>query len=158
MSGAAIGPDPLELVAWSLVWSPLPGAEVAENAWRALDIPLNFQQSQPAMIRCFQAGNPAPLMPLQLHAALALDGGECRELFVRIMQHLDLDWARQPLPPDHLALVCEMLACAAQNDDPVLVEGLLERFLRPWCARARHQLGPEHELNVLPMLFLKSLH
>jgi len=37
------------------------------------------------------------------------------------------------LPPDQLGVVCEVLACAIEAEEPVLVRELRARYLLPWC-------------------------
>lgn len=150
--------DPLALIAWSRIWSPVVPVELFENAWQVLEIPLDPEQYQSAVISTFHAGNPGPVVPLLLHAALGLDGGDCREVFIRIMEHLELDWQHQRLPPDHLALACELLACAHEQEETVLIDGLKERFLRPWCETARARIPADDPVQTLPELFAEALH
>lgn len=128
--------DPLLFVAWSRVFSPLAETPLRKEAWEQLRIPGEFVKHDPEFWRTFHVALPAPRVPLLLHAALQRDGGAVREEFVRILEWLGLDLGERPLPPDHLACALELLAVAVQQDEPVLIEGLRERYLIPWCEQA----------------------
>jgi hypothetical protein len=128
--------DPHLYAAWSRVFSPLVDTPLRREAWQQLGVDGDFAALDPQVWKTFHVALPAPPVPLLLHAALARDGGAVREEFVRIMEWLQLDLGERPLPPDHLACALELLAVAIQDDEPVLAEGLRERYLIPWCEQA----------------------
>lgn len=149
---------PLRLMAWSRIWSPLVPEEWREDAWQALELPGEWSQVEAAFWPTFHVGLPAPRVPLLLHAALNRDGGQAREDWMRVASHLGLTWSEHTLPPDHLGIACELLACALRNDEDVLVRELCTRYLRPWCDWARVQLaGEEGPLGALPVRFEADL-
>jgi len=124
-------------LAWSRLWSPLLDDRWREEAWQQLGLDGDFNANRGDFLRCFHVALPQPPAALLMHAALDLDGGTVREEFVRIMEYLELDYDDAGrLPPDHLACVCELYALALHLDEPVLVEGLRERYLLPWVQRA----------------------
>ena len=97
-------------------------------------------------------------MPLLLHAALGRDGGAVREDWMRVVQHLDLRWKEQTLPPDHLGIACDVIARAIERGESVLIHELRKRYLDPWCAIARERLaGREDDLARLPEVFSADL-
>ena len=55
---------------------------------------------------------------------------------MRAAEHLGLQGGERRLPPDHLAPVCEVLAVAIEREEPVLIDGLRERYLEPWITAA----------------------
>ena len=58
-----------------------------------------------------------------------------REDLVRVMEHLQLDWATAPLQPDHAAAILELLVIACREEEPVLQHELLQRWLVPWASQ-----------------------
>jgi hypothetical protein len=148
----------LPFVAWSRVFSPLSPEAWREEAWQALSLPGEFADCESAFMSAFVVGLPAPDVPLQLHAALGQDGGCVRENWMRVIQHLELRWNEQTLPPDHLAVACDVMVCAIERDEGVLIRELCKRYLEPWCAAASHQLtGKDEAVACLPSLFAGDL-
>jgi hypothetical protein len=149
---------PLRLMAWSRIWSPLVPEEWREDAWQALELPGAWSQVEAAFWPTFHVGLPAPRVPLLLHAALGRDGGQSREDWLRVASHLGLTFSDHTLPPDHLGIACELLACALRDEEDVLVRELCTRYLRPWCAWARSRLAAEAgPLGALPARFEADL-
>ena len=144
------------LAAWARIWSPVVPAPLQREAWEALSLPEDFEPSAPAMTECFHSGLPAPRVPLLLHAALGQDGAASRDTWVRIMEHLALEWQEVTLPPDHLAVACEALACAHARREEVLISEVPTRFLLPWCELACSRLS-ETPLAFLPERFAGDL-
>lgn len=141
----------LPFVAWSRVFSPLAPEAWREEAWQALQLPGRFADSESAFISAFVVGLPAPDVPLLLHAALGREGGAVREDWMRVIHHLGLRWSDKALPPDHLGVACDVLTCAAQRDESVLIRELRKRYLEPWCAVASERLaGKDHAIACLP--------
>jgi TorA maturation chaperone TorD len=139
-----LSPHALVFVAWSRVWSPLVDDALRREAWEQLQLPGDFDANASDFLRAFHVAMPQPPATLLLHAALNQDGGSVREDFVRIMDYLDVEYEDAGrLAPDHLACACEIFALAIHADEPVLVQGLRERYLGPWTAMARGALG-EH--------------
>lgn len=150
-------PDAATLIAvWSRLWSPVAPPDVQQEAWQALDIDLPHGTAVTEFTNTFHAGFPAPAVPLLVHAMLGLDGSSVREALVRVMVHLELDWAETTLPPDHVAVICDLLACSVAEDEQVLVRELLERYLLPWCEQAIVRLE-KNPMQVLPELFRADL-
>jgi hypothetical protein len=151
--------EPLRLLAWSRVFSPLVPEEWREDAWRALELPGAWPQVEAAFWPTFHVGLPAPRVPLLLHAALGSDGGRAREDWLRVASHLGLTWSEdRTLPPDHLGVACELLACALRAEEDVLVRELCARYLLPWCEAARARLAAEAgPLGELPARFAADL-
>lgn len=131
----------LPFVAWSRVWSPLAPRAWREEAWQALSLPGSFSDSESTFLSAFVVGLPAPDVPLLLHAALGRDGGAVREDWMRVIHHLDLHWNEQALPPDHLGAACDVLVCALEREESVLIRELRKRYLEPWCAVATEGLA-----------------
>ncbi len=155
--------DPLQqralpFVAWSRVWSPLAPAAWREEAWRALSLPGQFADCESTFLSAFVVGLPGPDVPLLLHAALGRNGGTVREDWMRVIQHLELRWNEQALPPDHLGVACDVLACAITREESVLVDELRKRYLDPWCVIASERLAGKDDAVVdLPEAFAADL-
>lgn len=140
----------IPFIAWSRIFSPLTSEEWRDEAWRALELPGSWSDSETTFWSTFLVGVPAPEIPLLLHAALGRDGGATREEWMRVISHLGLDWAEHALPPDQLGVACELLACGIEREDDVLVRELCKRYLVPWCGIARERLAArEDTLGVL---------
>lgn len=133
----------LRFVAWSRVWSPLVPDTWRADAWETLALPGSWAASEPGFWPTFHVGLPAPRVPLLLHAALGKDGSAAREDWLRAASHLGLSASEHILPPDHLGVACEVLACALQAEDDVLVRELRARYLEPWCRVARLRLAAD---------------
>jgi hypothetical protein len=148
----------LPLVAWSHVWSPLVSAELRRAAWEALALPVELASCEQEYWETFQVGSPRPLVSLLLHTTLGQPGPGAREDWLRVMNHLGLDWSGAHLPPDHLGPACEIYACAVARDEKLLSEELRQRYLLPWCDAARERLKKAgSELVFLPEHFKEDL-
>jgi hypothetical protein len=150
-------PGAVRFAAWARIWSPLVSDEEKRVAWRGLDLPGTWTEVEADFWPTFHAGLPAPPVPLLLHAALQRDGGGAREDWVRVMEHLGLVWNGRALPPDHLGPACEVLACALELRESVLVAELCRRYLLPWCVVARERLPADSPLAGLPRRFESDL-
>lgn len=123
----------LDLLLWSRFFSPLVDDGDRGQIFTALGLG-DFSTVADDYWGTFHVGLQTPVC-LLLHAALNLDGGDMREDMVRLMEHLQLDWADAPLPPDHAAVVLELLAIAHRDEEPVLQRELRSRWLQPWAAQ-----------------------
>ena len=148
----------LPLSAWSHVWSPLVSPELRRAAWEALALPVDFTSCEQEYWDTFQVGSPHPLVSLLLHTTLGRPGSAAREDWLRVMNHLELDWNDAHLPPDHLGPACEIYACAVAREEKLLSEELRQRYLLPWCKTARERLKKAgSELVFLPEHFEEDL-
>ncbi len=148
----------LPFIAWSRIWSPLASEAWREEAWQILSLPGRFMDCESAFLSAFVVGLPTPAVPLPLHAALGRDGGTAREDWMRVIQHLELRWNEQTLPPDHLGVACDVLACAITREESVLIRELRKRYLEPWCAIASERLaGMDETIAHLPQAFAVDL-
>lgn len=139
------------MLAWARLWSPLVDDAARAGTWEALDLPCGFEAQRRTYWNTFHAGVPHPPVPMPLHALLQCDGAHLRETLLRVAEHLDVEPGAQRLPPDHLALFCELLALAIEREERVLVEELSERYLEPWlqaalAAAPAGQAGPRELL------------
>jgi hypothetical protein len=89
-----------------------------------------------AFFSTFHTGFPTPQAPLLLHVALNRPGDSVRMDMLRTMSHLGVKAGDHMLPPDHVAIVCEVLASAIVADEPVIVSEICRRYLAPWCDAA----------------------
>lgn len=124
----------LDLLLWSRFFSPLVDDDDRGRIFTALGLG-DFSAVADDYWGAFHIGSPQTPVCMLLHAALNLDGGDLREDVVRLMEHLQLDWADAPLPPDHAAVVLELLAIAHRDGEPVLQRELRRRWLLPWAAQ-----------------------
>jgi nitrate reductase assembly molybdenum cofactor insertion protein NarJ len=124
----------LDLLLWSRFFSPLVDDDDRARIYAALGLG-DFAAVADDYWGTFHAGAPQTPVCLLLHAALQQDGGDLREDLVRVMEHLQLDWAGAPLPPDHAAAMLELLAIAHRDEEPVLQRELRRRWLLPWAAQ-----------------------
>jgi hypothetical protein len=148
----------LPFVAWSRIWSPLVPRAWREEAWQALALPGRFADCESDFISAFVVGLPAPDVPLLLHAALGRDGGTVREDWMRVIQHLELRWNDQALPPDHLGAACDVLTTAIVAEETLLIRELRKRYLDPWCVAASERLAGQNEaIAKLPEAFAADL-
>lgn len=148
----------LPFVAWSRVFSPLAPEAWRDEAWQALSLPGKYAECESAFVSAFVVGLPAPDVPLLLHAALGLEGGSVREDWMRVIHHLELCWNEKTLPPDHLAVACDVMACAIELEEGVLIRELCKRYLEPWCTVASQRLIDKDEAVArLPALFAADL-
>jgi len=148
----------LPFVAWARVWSPLAPEAWRDEAWLALSLPGRFADVESEFLAAFVVGLPAPDVPLLLHATLGRDGGSVREDWMRVIGFLELRWNDRSLPPDHLAVACDVLACASQQGEHVLIHELRGRYLDPWCAAAGERLAGRHPaIASLPATFAEDL-
>jgi len=102
-------------------------------AWQALDLPEDQTLRETQFFSTFHTGFPSPQVPLLLHVALNRPGDSVRMDFLRAMSHLNVKAGDHMLPPDHLAVACEIMASALTADEPVIVQAICERYLAPWC-------------------------
>jgi hypothetical protein len=148
----------LPFVAWSRIWSPLAPGAWREEAWQALGLPGRYADCESDFITAFVAGFPAADVPLLVHAALGRDGGGVREDWMRVIQHLELRWNEQALPPDHLGAACDVLATAIVCEEHLLIRELRKRYFEPWCAVASERLtGSSDVIAQLPEAFATDL-
>ena len=148
----------LPFIAWSRIWSPLAPRVWREEAWQALELPGRYADCESDFISAFVAGFPAADVPLLLHAALGRDGGSVREDWMRVIQHLELRWNDQALPPDHLGAACDVLAAAIVAEESLLIRELRKRYLEPWCAAASERFAGENDVIArLPEAFASDL-
>ncbi len=131
----------LRFIAWSRIWSPLVPETLRDDAWQVLELPDCWSQHEPEFWQTFHVGVPAPPLPLLFHAVLGVPGDVAREEWLRVMTHLGLTWESQRLPPDHLGPACEILACAIEAEDSVLIDELCERYFLAWCRVGRERLA-----------------
>lgn len=125
----------LDLLLWSRFFSPMLDDCARAEVFSALGLG-DYGALAHDYWGTFHLGSPQSILSVIMHAELQLDGGDMREALVRVMEHLQLDWAAAPLPPDHLAVVLELLAVALQQEEPVLQHGLITRWLLPWANQA----------------------
>jgi len=128
------------MVAWSRIFSPMAPEELRREAWEALELPEDFEQCRSEFWTTFLVGNPMPLVSLLLHSQLNLEGDPTRADFIQLMTHLELEWNDMHVPPDQLGAACEIYACAIEREESVLIYEIRERYLLPWCAKAKSQL------------------
>lgn len=150
--------DPLVYLAWSRVFSPLVDDAQRQEAWEQLGVPGDFVAMQPAFWSAFHVGLPQPPAALLAHVLLGADGGVLREDIVRVLEYLELDWGDFRLPPDHLACILELLGVAVSSEEPVLVQGLRDRYLAPWCKRAADVLSADSAMaSIVSRLYADLL-
>jgi hypothetical protein len=125
--------DALVAIAWSRVWSSVVPPPLFVAAWQALDLPQDPAVRDTQFFSTFHTGFPSPQIPLLLHVALNRPGDSVRMDFLRAMSHLNVKAGDHMLPPDHLAVACEIMASALAADEPVIVQAICERYLSPWC-------------------------
>lgn len=146
------------LTAWARIWNPLLARDAKRESWEALGLPEPIDAVESETWRLFHAALPAPPAPLLLHCLVGVDGSRAREDWLRAIHHLQLVWNDRVLAPDHLAIACEVLAAAVENDDAVLVRELLARYVHPWCAAAAASLaGDEAPAAALVAAFRADL-
>lgn len=130
----------MTLVDWALLWSPVVPVETAHRAWRQLALPGEPETLHSEFLSAFHHATPLPAVPLVLHHTLNRPGDAVREEWMRVMAWLDLEFGETRLPPDHLAVACEVCAVAAAREERVIVRELVQRYLRPWCQVATERL------------------
>lgn len=130
-------PHPLmRLLHWAMLWSPLRDESLGEEAWECLGLPGRYQDQAVAFTQAFILDLPAPVASPMFSVTLQREAGACREECMRIADYLGMERTGPSLPPDHLALACEMLAHGLRQQEQVLSEGLVERYLTPWIDTA----------------------
>ncbi|WP_374592182.1 molecular chaperone TorD family protein [Aquabacterium sp.] len=129
----------IDLLLWSRFFSPMLDDRERAEVFSALGLG-SFETLAGDYWGTFHLGAPQSPVTVILHAELQLDGGDVREDLVRVMEHLQLDWAAAPLPPDHLAVVLELLAVSFEQEEPVLQHGLITRWLLPWATQVGQRL------------------
>jgi hypothetical protein len=132
--------DPVaRLTQWARIWSPLASSEERLAAWEALGI--DGEGPPDDFWSLFHNGAPSPQVPLLFHAALGIPGDSAREDWMRSLDYLGLEWKDNVLPPDHLAVACDVVAYAAAEGETVLVRELTDRYLMRWAASAGEKLA-----------------
>lgn len=148
----------MKLVHWARLWSPTVPLDSVTQAWETLELPGLWEQQQSAFISTFQQGAPTPTVSLLLHHFLNIPGDRAREDWMRAISWLKLEWTEARLPPDHLAIGCEVLAVADQQGETVLVEELKNRYLLPWCDQAITLLSAkQNTFKQIPLRFKEDL-
>ena len=148
----------LAIGAWSHVWSSAVSVDLRRAAWEALELPESFEDCKQEYWNVFQVGSEGPRISLLLHHALGRPGSSVREDWLRVMNHLGLEWNEVHLPPDQLGAACEVYACAIARNEPVLIDELRARYLLPWCEVARGILAADgSRLTFLPEHFEQDL-
>ena len=146
----------LRMTLWARVWSPLATTEERVQAWQLLG--LDGDGPGDEFWSLFHNGAPSPQVPLLFHAALGIPGDSAREDWMRSLNYLGLEWKEKLLPPDHLAVACDVLAYAAQQGETVLVRELIERYLIRWSACASARLEDSATACAkLPEYFLRDV-
>lgn len=143
MTRLAASTESLVLIAWARVWSPMVQVEWFQEAWQALRLPNDPDLRDMEFCSLFHVGVPAPRVSLLLHATLNQPGDVVRMDWMRVMSHLALKPGDQVLPPDHLAICCEIFAQAAARGEDLIVHELRARYLLPWCGAAARRLSGE---------------
>ncbi len=133
---------------WSRLWSPFLDREQFQDAAATQDLSEWIQSNYEAVFNLFHIGFPAPAIPPLMHAALNLDGGRVREDIVRIMSFMDLQWSEHRLPPDHLAVLCDILAALLHEQQLPLAKALLDRYMIPWVTYASQQLQQQEHSSA----------
>jgi TorA maturation chaperone TorD len=78
--------------------------------------------------------------------------------WMRVMSHLALKPGDQVLPPDHLAICCEIFAQAVARGEDLIVQELRSRYLLPWCDAAAGRLsGEDPRFRVIVEEFREAL-
>lgn len=146
----------LRMTQWAIVWSPLASTEERMQAWQALELEGDGPNDE--FWGLFHNGAPSPRVPLLFHAALGIPGDGAREDWMRSLSYLGLEWKERMLPPDHLAVACDVLAFASQQGETVLVRELIERYLTRWVAHASARLEDSAgSCANLPEYFLSDI-
>lgn len=134
---STVTPDPFRFLHWALLFSPLRDDDLAADAWQALELPGDFHAIATDFNRQFVLDYPAPKASLMFSALLQREAGACREEWMRIAAHLDMERTGPSLPPDHLALACEIVAHTIRRHEILLLRGIAERYLSPWIQAAQ---------------------
>lgn len=145
------------MFAWACLWSPLAEDGEHQEAWAALDLPGVFEDVRIDYWNAFHAGIPQPPVPALIHGLLQREGDAVREDLMRAADYLELEWDEKRLPPDHLGPACEVFGLAIEREEPVLVEGLRERYLRPWSQAASLALAGSPALASLVAYFARDV-
>ncbi|CBL45595.1 hypothetical protein HDN1F_20120 [gamma proteobacterium HdN1] len=127
----------IRLLDWSTLFSPI--AETTEHAlaWSHLGLAGTFDENtRKAYNSTFLISMPQPQVPLLFSSLLQREASACREDWMRVAAHLGLSREGASLPPDHIALACELLAHAWNRNERVLLEGAVERYFLPWLELA----------------------
>lgn len=146
----------LNLLHWAMFWSPLRDDELGEECWQALALPGHYRDCAVLFNQRFVLDYPVPAVSLLLSSALQREAGSCREEWMRIAEYLGLQRQGPSLPPDHLALVCEMLAHGVHRQEAVLCNGIVDRYLQPWLVLAR-QVCTEPPLLIVLARFERDV-
>ncbi|TWO81404.1 hypothetical protein [Denitratisoma oestradiolicum] len=157
MIEASLKPAALRMLAWGCLWSPLADNEEHQEAWEVLGLPGRFEDVRIEYWNSFHAGMPQPPVPVLLHALLQCEGAGTREDLMRVANYLEVEWDERRLPPDHLGPVCELYGLAIEREEPVLIDGLRDRYLRPWVVAALAALNNRPAMMGLVQRFLNDL-
>ncbi|QDX80078.1 hypothetical protein B9N43_01685 [Denitratisoma sp. DHT3] len=149
MSEQQLNPLALRMLAWACLWSPLAENDEHQAAWEVLQLPGDFEDVRVDYWNAFHAGVPQPPVPALFHALLQREGNAVREDLMRAADYLELEWSDKRLPPDHVGPACEIFGLAIEREEPVLIDGLRERYLRPWSRQAQTLLASHPGLLAL---------
>lgn len=154
MVNPAIDTDeiPFRLINWALLFSPLQDDATLAMAWSQLALaPVLDDALRHTAVKTFFIDLPQPQMPLTFSNALQRESSACHEDWMRISQQLGLERAGPVLPPDHMALACELLVHAWAHNDKALVQGMYERYFSPWLTLAQSRVdGPLASAIIVP--------
>jgi len=132
--------------------------EMVADAWDILELPETWTDQESEFISTFHQGVPSPKVSLLLHHVLNIPGDRAREDWMRAMSWLKLEWTEARLPPDHLAIACEVLQVAIDKSETVLAEELKDRYLLPWCDQATSLLSSDQSpLGKVPAHFRSTI-
>ena len=150
-------PSALRMLAWGCRWSPLADDDEHRETWEVLGLPGCFEDVRIDYWNCFHAGMPQPPVPLLIHGLLRQEGAGVREDLMRVADYLEVECGERRLPPDHLGPVCELYGLAIAREEPVLIEGLRERYLKPWAETALPALADRPAMAMLVRCFVDEL-
>jgi len=128
------------MLLWARLWSPLLDRNEFEAFAAQQELPQAVQRGYESVFNLFHAGFPAPAVSCLMHVSLNQDGGRVREDIVRVLSFMELQWSEHRLPPDHIAVLCDILAALLYEQQYPLANLVLERYILPWLDCAQLQL------------------